>query len=159
MEISDSSSKPLRIEILNGPNLNLLGLREPHLYGNATFASCYDRLCRKFPQLQLTHFQSNIEGELISRLHQAMHTADGVVLNAGGYTHTSVAIADAVKAIGIPVIEVHITNIYAREEIRKHSLLAEACRGSICGLGTDGYRLAIEALLHMLQKEPEEKVM
>ncbi|MBK9319587.1 MAG: type II 3-dehydroquinate dehydratase [Bacteroidetes bacterium] len=133
----------MRIDILNGPNLNLLGKREPGIYGSESFESYLEQLRMAFPDIDIHYFQSNVEGELINRLHEVGFSSDGIVLNAGGYTHTSVAIADAVAAINTPVIEVHISNIYAREEFRHISLLSPKCRGSIAGLGMEGYKLAL----------------
>lgn len=136
-----------RILIVNGPNLNLLGLREPDIYGQTSMDDCLSRLRTLFADVQIDYFQSNIEGELIDALQQAGISADGIVLNAGGYTHTSVALHDCIKAITAPVVEVHISNIYQREDFRHTSLISGACVGSICGFGLDSYRLAIEALL------------
>ena len=136
----------MEILILNGPNLNLLGTREVDVYGSIPFDSYLKILSDHFPDIKLTYFQSNWEGELIDQLHQAVGKYAGVVLNAGGYTHTSVALADAVKAISIPVVEVHISNILNREEFRKTSLLAPVCMGSISGFGLDSYRLGVESL-------------
>lgn len=132
-----------RIIIINGPNLNLLGKREPEVYGNKSFMSFFGNLQKKFPKLALDCFQSNIEGELINKLHEVGFSYDGILLNAGGYTHTSVALADAVAAITTPVIEIHISNVFARESFRHHSYLASVCEGSIVGLGLEGYRLGI----------------
>ena len=134
------------IEIINGPNLNLTGVREPEVYGHTTMEEMVAGLRERFPEVKIGYYQSNIEGEIIDRLQAVGFSADGIVLNAGGYSHTSVAIHDAIAAITTPVIEVHISNIYAREEYRRHSLLSDACRGVICGLGLEGYRFAIEAL-------------
>ena len=134
----------MKILIINGPNLNLLGRREPDIYGNKTFEACFEELQNLFPEMTLEYFQSNHEGELIDKLHEAGFTADGIVLNAGAYTHTSIALADAVGAITSDVVEVHISNIFAREAFRHHSFLSAKCTGSIVGLGVDGYRLAIE---------------
>lgn len=134
----------MKILILNGPNLNLLGRREPELYGRTTLREILDGLRRRFPDIVIEDFQSNSEGELIDRLQQT--DADGVVLNAGGYSHTSVALADAVAAIDTPVVEVHLTNIYAREAVRRNSLLSSACRGVIAGFGSEVYALGVEAL-------------
>ncbi|MBL7922893.1 MAG: type II 3-dehydroquinate dehydratase [Bacteroidia bacterium] len=133
----------MRIEILNGPNLNLLGKREPGIYGDMDFESFLEGLREKYPAIQIGYFQSNVEGELINRLHEVGFSSDGIIFNAGGYTHTSVAIADAVAAISSPVIEVHISNVFAREEFRHHSLMAARCRGSVSGLGLRGYELAL----------------
>lgn len=132
--------------IINGPNLNLLGRREPEIYGNRSFEDYLESLKADFQQVQIDYYQSNVEGEIINKLHEVGFSYDGIILNAGGYSHTSVAIHDAIAAITTPVIEVHISNIYAREEYRRHSLLSDACRGVICGLGLDGYRYAVEAL-------------
>lgn len=134
------------IEIINGPNLNLTGIRESEVYGHTTMEEMVAGLRERFPEVKIGYYQSNIEGEIIDRLQAVGFSADGIVLNAGGYSHTSVAIHDAIAAITTPVIEVHISNIYAREEYRRHSLLSDACRGVICGLGLEGYRFAIEAL-------------
>jgi len=138
-----------RIVILNGPNLNLLGKREPEIYGALNFDEFLPQLRNLFPDIKIDYFQSNVEGELINKLHEVGFDADGIVFNAGGYTHTSVAIADAVAAISSPVIEVHISNVYAREEYRHHSLMAKNCKGVIAGLGLDGYKLAILSLLKL----------
>ena len=137
----------MKIAIINGPNLNLLGAREPSLYGNQSFEDYFLQLQVEFSQVEFTYFQSNVEGELINELQQA--NTDGIILNAGGYTHTSVAIADAVAAISIPVIEVHISNVYAREAYRHESLMAKNCKGVIAGFGLDSYRLAIESLIQL----------
>ncbi len=133
----------MRILILNGPNLNLLGSREPSVYGAERFEDYLEKLRKEFPQMQIDYFQSNIEGEIIDMLHETGFSYDGIILNAGGYTHTSVAIADAVKAITTPVIEVHITNIFAREDYRHISFIAPHARGSISGFGLQSYRLAL----------------
>ena len=136
----------MALHIVNGPNLNLLGQREPEKYGHTSFASYFETLHTTFPELELHHFQSNVEGELINHLHDIGFASDGIILNAGGYTHTSVALRDAVAAITAPVMEVHITNVHAREEFRHTSLLSPVCRGVICGLGLEGYAAAIRAL-------------
>lgn len=135
------------IIIVNGPNLNLLGKREPEIYGNRSFEDYLETLKKDFAEVQIDYYQSNVEGEIINKLHEVGFSYDGIILNAGGYSHTSVAIHDAIAAITTPVIEVHISNIYAREEYRRHSLLSDACQGVICGLGLDGYRFAVEALI------------
>lgn len=135
----------MHLLILNGPNLNLLGRREPSVYGTETFAQYLEGLQQAIPDVQLIYRQSNIEGELVDALQQADGAVDGVILNAGGYTHTSVALRDAVAAIKVPVIEVHISNILAREEFRHTSLLTGVCAGMISGFGLDSYRLAVEA--------------
>ena len=137
----------MKIIIINGPNLNLLGLREPGIYGSTGFDAFFVTLKNRFASIELSHFQSNVEGELINKLHETGFSWDGIILNAGGYTHTSVALGDAVAAIKTPVIEVHISNVYAREEYRHHSLLAKNCRGVIAGFGLDSYRLAVESFL------------
>ncbi len=138
----------MNIIIINGPNLNLLGQRETSIYGSGTFEDFFSILKKDFPGHTLNYFQSNIEGELIDQLHLHGFNTDGIILNAGGYTHTSVAVADAVAAIRTPVIEVHISNVYAREEYRHVSLMAKNCKGVIAGFGLDSYRLAIEAFVH-----------
>ncbi len=137
----------MKILIINGPNLNLLGTREPGIYGNQTFEEYFSVLKQRFPEAGLEYFQSNHEGALLDTLHQQGFSASGIVLNAGAYTHTSVALADAIKAITAPVIEVHISNVHAREAFRHHSYLSPVCKGTIAGLGLDGYRLAISHLL------------
>jgi len=133
-----------KIRIINGPNLNLLGTREPGIYGNQTFEEQLTAFTREFPELEIDYFQSNVEGELINSLHEAASGKDGVILNAGAYTHTSIALGDAIKAIDIPVIEVHISNIFSREDFRHISYIAPYCRGSIIGFGMDSYRLALK---------------
>jgi 3-dehydroquinate dehydratase-2 len=138
----------MKIQIINGPNLNLLGKREPSVYGNIGFEEHLDQLRSKFSQIELDYYQTNVEGELINKLHEVGFTYDGIILNAGGYTHTSVAIADAIAAIQTPVIEVHISNIYAREAYRHVSLTGKNCKGVLTGFGLDGYRLAIEGFLN-----------
>ena len=137
----------MHLHIINGPNLNLLGQRETGIYGNKSFEEFLKDLKDIFNSISLSYFQSNIEGELIDNLHEKGFSVDGIILNAGGYTHTSVALADALSAIKCPVIEVHISNIFAREEYRHVSLLAGKCKGSISGFGLNSYRLAIEAFL------------
>lgn len=137
-----------RIEIINGPNLNLTGQRQPEIYGTVTMEQMVAGLRERFPQVEIGYYQSNVEGEIINRLHEVGFSADGIVLNAGGYSHTSVAIHDAIAAITTPVIEVHISNIFAREEYRRHSLLSDVCKGVICGLGLEGYRFAVESFLN-----------
>jgi 3-dehydroquinate dehydratase-2 len=139
----------MRIAIINGPSLNLLGLREPLVYGSNSFERYLTNIQAQFPNVNLVYFQSNVEGELINALHQEGFQSQGIILNAGGYTHTSVAIADAVAAIPAPVIEVHISNVYAREEYRHKSFIAAQAAGTISGLGLDGYTLA---LVHLMSK-------
>jgi len=137
-----------KILIINGPNLNLLGTREPGIYGSETMEAQLDLLKRKYPEVVFEYFQSNHEGALIDRIHAADHEDfRAAVLNAGAYTHTSLAIADAIAAVGVPVVEVHISNISSREPIRHKSLITPVCRGIIAGFGLDSYRLAVEALL------------
>jgi 3-dehydroquinate dehydratase-2 len=137
----------MKILIVNGPNLNLLGRREPEIYGNRGFDAYIQELQAEFPDVGLEYFQSNHEGALIDRLHAAMDDdTDGVIINAGAYTHTSIALADAIAAIGLPCIEVHISNVYKREPFRQHSYLSAKCVGCIVGLGLEGYRLALEYL-------------
>jgi len=138
----------MKISIINGPNLNLLGKREPDKYGNRTFDDYLELLKKEFSTVTFEYFQSNVEGELINEIHSKGFSSDGIILNAGGYTHTSVAIADAISSVKTPVIEVHITNIAAREEFRHTSLIARYCKGTIAGFGLDSYRLAVEALLN-----------
>jgi 3-dehydroquinate dehydratase-2 len=137
----------LHLAIVNGPNLNLLGTREPNIYGHKTFDHYLDEFRERFPLAHIHYYQSNVEGELINFLHGCMGKMRGVILNAGAYTHTSIALADAITAIGLPVVEVHISNVFAREEYRKTSYIASKCAGSISGLGMDGYALAIQYLL------------
>ena len=140
----------MKILIINGPNLNLLGKREPSMYGHESFEEFLEQVRHQFSTIEIDYFQSNIEGELIDRLHQTADTGcQGVVLNAGGYSHTSVALADAVAAITTPVIGVHISNIYAREQERHTELLAQYCKGGIFGLGLQGYASAIQALISL----------
>lgn len=137
----------MRLIIINGPNLNLLGTREKQVYGEISFDEYFPKLRKLFPKIDLEYFQSNVEGEIINKLHETGFSYDGIILNAGGYTHTSVAIADAVAAIKTTVIEVHISNIFAREDYRHISYIAPKCKGSITGFGLDSYRLAIESFL------------
>jgi 3-dehydroquinate dehydratase-2 len=137
----------MKIQIINGPNLNLLGVREKSIYGDASFETYLASLRDRYPNIQIDYYQSNVEGEIINKLHEVGFSYNGIVLNAGAYTHTSVAIADAIAAITAPVIEVHISNVYKREEFRHHSMLAANCKGVIAGFGMDSYRLAIESLL------------
>jgi 3-dehydroquinate dehydratase II len=137
----------MKLIIINGPNLNLVGIREKNIYGEKNFTEYFAELLVMFPHVNLEYFQSNIEGEIINKLQQVGFTYDGIILNAGGYSHTSVAIADAARAIPAPVIEVHISNIFAREDFRRISLLAPACKGLISGFGIDSYRLAIESFI------------
>jgi 3-dehydroquinate dehydratase II len=147
----------MKIQIINGPNLNLLGKREPEKYGNMSFEDYLSSLYKLFPGIRIEYFQSNVEGEIINKIHETGFDYDGIVLNAGGYTHTSVSIADAVSAVSAPVIEVHITNISAREGFRHNSIVGRYCTGSIIGLGLFGYKLAIEALIELLKNSKLEK--
>ncbi|PPL04633.1 type II 3-dehydroquinate dehydratase [Parapedobacter indicus] len=135
------------IIIINGPNLNLLGVREKGIYGDMDFQTYFDVLRQSHDGVTLTYFQSNHEGAIIDKIHEVGFSMDGIVLNAGAYTHTSLAIGDAIAAVTTPVVEVHISNVYARESFRHHSYLAKNCKGVICGFGLDGYRLAVESLL------------
>ena len=134
----------MHIAIINGPNLNLLGTREPDVYGSQTFEQYYEGLQREYPAITFSYFQSNVEGELINELQRAGVSCDGIIMNPGGYTHTSVAIGDAIAAIKAPVIEVHISNVHAREEFRRISHVSAKARGSIVGLGLKGYELAVQ---------------
>jgi len=142
----------MKIEIINGPNLNLLGIREPEIYGNRGFEAWLKETEARFPAVSFNYSQSNVEGEIVNMIQAAGTRSDGLVINPGGYTHTSVAIADAVAAVNIPVIEVHISNLLSREEFRHTSLTGRYCHGTIMGLGLDGYRLAVEALIEILKK-------
>ena len=138
----------MNILIINGPNLNLLGVREKSIYGNTGFESYLEELRKRYANITINYYQSNVEGEIINKLHEVGFSVDGIVMNAGAYTHTSVAIADAIAAIKTPVIEVHISNVYKREEFRHKSLLAANCKGVIAGFGLDSYRLAVENLVN-----------
>ncbi|MEM7104449.1 MAG: type II 3-dehydroquinate dehydratase [Bacteroidota bacterium] len=133
----------MKIMVINGPNLNLLGIREPEIYGNQSFSNFFEQLVDEFPDVDLHYYQTNFEGDIITKLQETGFDYDGIILNAAGYTHTSVAIRDAIALIKAPVVEVHISNIHAREPFRHQSMLAGVCKGSIVGLGLDGYRLAI----------------
>lgn len=137
----------MKILIINGPNLNLLGVREKGIYGDSSFESYYQTLKARYPQVEFDYFQSNHEGALIDEIHRQGFDVDGIVLNAGAYTHTSIAIADAIRAVKSPVVEVHISNVHSRESYRHVSMIAPACKGVIAGFGPDSYRLAVEALL------------
>ncbi len=145
-----------RVLVLNGPNLNLLGTREPNLYGTETLEAIIERVRQHATtlQIEIEHLQSNHEGVLIDAIHQARGRVHGIILNAGALTHTSYALRDAIVAVGIPTVEVHLTNIYAREEFRRHSVLAPVCIGQISGFGAHGYLLALDALCHILKKTP-----
>lgn len=138
----------MKIAIINGPNLNLLGTREPEVYGSTTFEQYFQQLQQQYPQVEFSYFQSNIEGEIVTRLQQAGTEADGIVLNPAAYTHTSVAIGDAIAAIQAPVVEVHISNVHARESFRQVNYVSAKAVGTITGLGMRGYQLAVEYLLN-----------
>lgn len=133
----------MKIQIINGPNLNLLGKREPEIYGSETFEDYFENLQKRFPQVELHYFQSNVEGEMINKIHEVGFTFDAILLNAGGYTHTSVAISDAIAGVTTPALEVHISNIYKREEFRHKSIISKSCVGMISGLGLKGYELGV----------------
>ena len=136
----------MRIQITNGPNINLLGKREPSIYGSVTFEDYLTGLRETYKDIEINYFQSNIEGEMIDCIQQTGFEADGIILNAGAYTHTSIALQDAIRSVTAPVIEVHISNVHSREAFRHVSMIACACKGVICGFGLDSYRLALEAL-------------
>lgn len=133
--------------IINGPNLNLLGRREPEIYGSNSFEAYLDELRKKMPDVNIDYYQSNIEGELINKMQEVGFTYDGIVLNAGAYTHTSIALQDCMRSLKAPVVEVHISNVHKREEFRHKSMISCACLGVICGFGLDSYRLAIEGII------------
>jgi len=135
----------MKVLIINGPNLNLLGKREPEVYGSTTFEEYFQEVKAKFPTMDLSYYQSNVEGELIDKIHEVGFSYDGIVINAGAYTHTSVALRDAISGIETPVIEVHISNTHQREEFRHHSYISPVCKGVILGFGLDSYRLALES--------------
>ena len=143
----------MKILIINGPNLNLLGRREPDIYGHASFDDYLQQLRQRYPEVDLHYYQSNVEGLLIDEMQRVGFHFDGIVLNAGAYTHTSVALHDCIRAITCPVVEVHISNVHQREAFRHTSLISAACKGVICGFGLDSYRLAVEALLEMKRQE------
>ena len=135
------------IEIINGPNLNLTGKREPEVYGCTTMEEYLEGLRARFPEVEITYYQSNVEGELIDRIQQVGFSGDGLIVNLGGYSHTSVALRDALLAVPAPKVEVHLSNIFAREEYRHHSLVTSACRGMVCGFGLQGYEMALRSLM------------
>ena len=137
----------MKIQIINGPNINLLGKREPGIYGSTSFEDYLLQLQVRYPQVQIDYFQSNVEGFMIDKIHEVGFSYDGIILNAGAYTHTSIALQDAIRAVTTPVVEVHISNVHSREDFRHHSMISAACKGVILGFGLDSYRLAIEALL------------
>ena len=138
----------MKIQIINGPNLNLLGKREPGIYGKSSFDSYLPELQKRFSDVQIDYYQSNVEGEMINKLQEVGFDYDGIVLNAGAYTHTSIALQDAIRSLTTPVIEVHISNVHKREEFRHKSMISCACWGVICGFGLDSYRLAIDAIIN-----------
>lgn len=138
----------MKIQIINGPNLNLLGTREPGIYGSSSFDQYLPQLQARYPDIELAYFQSNVEGELINKMQEVGFSYDGIVLNAGAYTHTSVALHDCIRSLKCPVIEVHISNVHQREDFRHHSFISSACKGVICGFGLDSYRLAVDYLVH-----------
>lgn len=137
-----------KIQIINGPNLNLLGVREPGIYGNNSFESYLPALRALFPDVQIDYYQSNIEGEMINKMQEVGFGYNGIVLNAGAYTHTSIALLDCIRSLRCPVVEVHISNVHQREEFRHHSMISSGCKGVICGFGLQGYELAIRGLLN-----------
>lgn len=137
----------MKIQIVNGPNLNLLGVREPGIYGSESFESYLPKLREQYPDVEIEYYQSNVEGELINKIQEVGFSFDGIVLNAGAYTHTSIALYDCIRAIKCPVVEVHISNVHQREDFRHHSFISAACKGVVCGFGLNSYRLAIEGLL------------
>lgn len=139
--------RKMKIQIINGPNINLLGKREPGIYGARSFEDYLQELKKRYPQVVFEYYQSNVEGEMINKIHEVGFDYDGIVLNAGAYTHTSIALQDAIRAVTSPVVEVHISNVHQREEFRHQSMIACACAGVICGFGLDSYRLGVEALL------------
>lgn len=143
---------PMKIQIINGPNLNLLGVREEDIYGSRDFNNFFEELQKSYPNHTLQYFQSNIEGELIDKLHEVGFSFDGIILNAGAYTHTSVALHDAIAAIKTPVVEVHISNIYAREEFRHKNLITSKCEGLISGFGLEGYHMALSFIIQKLSR-------
>ena len=138
----------MRVQIINGPNINLLGKREPSIYGAVSFEEYYNKLVLQYPEIEFDYYQSNIEGEMINKIHEVGFSYDGIILNAGAYTHTSIALQDALRAVTTPAIEVHISNVHTREEFRHKSMISCACRGVICGFGLDSYRLAVEAFIN-----------
>ena len=137
----------MKVQIINGPNLNLLGSREPDIYGQTAFDTFFNDLHNQYPTLELSYYQSNIEGELIDKMQEVGFTYDGIILNAGAYTHTSIALLDCIRSLTTPVVEVHISNVHAREEFRHKSMISSACRGVIMGFGLNSYRLALEGIV------------
>ena len=137
----------MKILIINGPNLNLLGTREPGIYGSSSFDSYLLELQKRYPEIEISYYQSNVEGELINKMQEVGFSYDGIILNAGAYTHTSIALHDCIRSLTTPVIEVHISNVHQREPFRHKSMISSSCKGVICGFGLDSYRLAVEAFL------------
>lgn len=142
----------MKIQIINGPNLNLLGMREPDVYGSDSFDNYMEMLRRQYPEIEFSYFQTNIEGDIINKIHEVGFSYDGIILNAGGYTHTSVAIRDAIKTVATPTIEVHISNVHSREEFRHHSMISAVCMGVIAGFGLSSYSLGVQALIQANKK-------
>ncbi len=145
----------MKIQIINGPNLNLLGVREPGIYGKSSFESYLPQLKAKYPDITIDYYQSNVEGELINKMQQVGFSYDGIVLNAGAYTHTSIALQDCIRSLRCPVVEVHISNVHKREEFRHHSFLSPACLGVICGFGLFGYDMAVQGIINNAQQKTE----
>ncbi|MBO5187588.1 MAG: type II 3-dehydroquinate dehydratase [Prevotella sp.] len=143
----------MKIQIINGPNLNMLGVREPGIYGSCSFDSYLPELRKRYPDVDIEYYQSNIEGELIDKMQAVGGECDGIVLNAGAYTHTSIALQDCIRSLKCPVVEVHISNVHKREEFRHHSFLSSVCIGVICGFGLDSYRLAVEGILGKMKSD------
>ncbi len=146
----------MRIQIINGPNLNLLGVREPDIYGERAWEDYLKELRNRYSDIRIDYYQSNLEGEIINMIQEVGFDRDGIILNAGAYTHTSIAILDAIKSVSTPTVEVHISNVHQREEFRHHSVISPACMGVICGFGLDSYTLAVQAILDKVAKNAEE---
>ena len=146
----------MRIQIINGPNLNLLGVREPEIYGKRAWEDYLKELRNRYHDVRIDYFQSNLEGEIINMIQEVGFDRDGIVLNAGAYTHTSIAILDAIKSVSTPTVEVHISDVHQREEFRRHSVISPACMGVICGFGLDSYTLAVQAILNKVASDAEE---
>ena len=146
----------MRIQIINGPNLNLLGVREPEIYGKRAWEDYLKELRNRYHDVRIDYFQSNLEGEIINMIQEVGFDRDGIVLNAGAYTHTSIAILDAIKSVSTPTVEVHISNVHQREEFRRHSVISPACMGVICGFGLDSYTLSVQAILNKVASDAEE---
>jgi 3-dehydroquinate dehydratase-2 len=153
--VPHNNTNNMKIQIINGPNLNLLGVREPGIYGSSSFEQYLPQLQTQYPGVTIDYYQSNVEGELINKMQEVGFTYDGIVLNAGAYTHTSVALHDCIRSLRCPVVEVHISNVHQREEFRHHSMISAACKGVICGFGLDSYRLAVEALRSLPPAPPK----